>query len=222
MNQDPLLREEEILPDPSEPTPESAPEPQGSKFISGLFDVVEMFAWSVFAVLIIFTFSFRLCRVDGESMENTLFDGENLLLSSFAYTPEQDDIVVFHLADTNYGTEKTLVKRVIATGGQTVTLDFKTGILTVDGKEYEDLHVTLKDPFTDKITETYSFAHRPDHHYDELSQVFSATVPEGYVFVMGDNRNNSRDSRSTTVGFVDERCILGKAVLRIAPFTVFD
>ncbi|MBR3894470.1 MAG: signal peptidase I [Clostridia bacterium] len=219
MNQDPLLPEEELLPNLTEPTPE--PESQGSKFVSGLFDVIEMFAWSVFAVLIIFTFSFRLCRVDGESMENTLFDGESLLLSSFAYTPKQDDIIVFHLADTKYNNEKTLVKRVIATGGQTVTLDFKTGVITVDGKVYEDSHVTLKNLF-DEITGTYSFAHRPDHHYDEISQVFSATVPEGYVFVMGDNRNNSRDSRSTTVGFVDERCILGKAVLRLSPFTVFD
>ena len=218
MNQDPLIPWEES------PTSEQIPprESSGKKLVSNLFDVLVMFAWSVFAVLIIFTFAFRLCRVDGASMENNLFDGENLLISSFAYTPEQGDVVVFHLANADHGNEKTLVKRVIATGGQTVTLDFKTGIITVDGKEYEDPHATLKNPSTNQITGLYSSFHRPDHHYDAETQIFSATVPEGCVFVMGDNRNNSRDSRSTTVGFVDERCILGKAVLRLSPFTVFE
>ncbi len=220
MNQDPMIPEE--AQSPENPDPISPQEPAGKKLASSLFDVVEMFAWSVFAVLIIFTFAFRLCRVDGESMENTLYDGENLLLSSFAYTPQQGDVIVFHLANTDYGNEKTLVKRVIATGGQTVKIDFKSGVITVDGVEYADPHATLKNPSTDQITGAYTSFHRPDHHYDAEAEIFSATVPEGCVFVMGDNRNNSRDSRSTSIAFVDERCILGKAVLRLSPFTVFD
>ena len=98
-----------------------------------LFDYVEMFAWSVFAVLLIFTFGFRLCQVDGQSMENSLHNGERLLLFSAGYTPQQDDIVVFHLTEPEKNLEKTLVKRVIATGGQTVEINTLTGKITVDG-----------------------------------------------------------------------------------------
>ena len=87
---------------PTPPVPQAeAPAPQPSeragRLICGAFDYLELFAWSVFAVLIIFTFGIRLCRVDGESMENTLYDGQNLLLVSAGYTPQQDDIIVFHL-----------------------------------------------------------------------------------------------------------------------------
>ena len=89
-----------------------------------LFDALEMFVWSLAILLLLFTFVLRLCRVDGSSMENTLFHGENLLLYSFLYEPEQDDIIVFHLTGEDNGLEKMLVKRVIATGGQTVNIDF--------------------------------------------------------------------------------------------------
>ena len=182
-----------------------------------LFDFVETFAIAVFVVLLIFTFFFRLCEVEGRSMENSFYDGQKLILSSFAYTPEQDDVVVFHLTDDGY--EKNLVKRVIATGGQTVEIRFSEQKIYVDGVLYADPHVVLKDPYTDAVTGTYSlFA---QHDYDAENNLFRATVPEGYVFVMGDNRNNSKDSRSNDVGFVDERCILGKAVLRLAPLTFY-
>ncbi len=182
-----------------------------------LFDFLETFAIAVFVVLLVFTFFFRLCEVEGRSMENSFYDGQKLILSSFSYTPKQDDVVVFHI--TGEGYEKNLVKRVIATGGQKVKIDFNTGEITVDGVLYSDTHATLKDPYTDRITGSYSlFA---QHDYDAESKVFSATVPDGYVFVMGDNRNNSKDSRSSDLSFVDARCILGKAILRLSPLTIY-
>ena len=194
-------------------------EPLAKKAASSIFEIVEMFAWAVFIVLIVFTFFLRLCRVDGGSMENTLYDRQNLLLYSFNYTPEQDDIIVFHLTNPEDNLEKTMVKRVIATGGQTVEINFKTATITVDGEEYADSHAVLKDRFTDKVINRYTLT--AEHHYDPATQTFSATVPEGHVFVMGDNRNNSKDGRDADVGFIDELCILGKAICRISPFTLY-
>ena len=186
-----------------------------------LFDYVEIFVWSVCMVILIFTFVTRLCSVDGRSMENTLQNGERLIVQSIFYTPKQNDVIVFHLTKPEVGMEKTLVKRVIATAGQEVVLNTKTGELTVDGVLYEDAHKVLKDASTDQITGKYSTGL---FYYDfNLSTgIFRTTVPEGCLFVMGDNRNNSKDSRNPDVGFVDERCVLGKVVFRLYPFTVFD
>lgn len=197
-----------------------APEKPKKTLGAILFDYVEMFAWSVFAVLLIFTFGFRLCQVDGRSMENTLENSERLLLRSAWYTPQQDDIVVFHLTSPEKNLEKTLVKRVIATGGQKIEIDTNTGKITVDSVEYADSHAVLKDAFTDAEIGHYQTS-LFGYGLDRSTGIFSATVPEGYLFVMGDNRNNSKDSRNSDVGFVDERCVLGKVVLRISPFTVF-
>lgn len=185
-----------------------------------LFDALEMFAWSLAILLLIFTFVLRLCRVDGASMENTLYDGENLLLYSLFYEPEQDDIVVFHLTDEEPNLEKTLVKRVIATGGQTVEIDFKNNTITVDGVLYADEHAVLKNN-ADAIVDQYLYF-RPDWKYESATDTMTVTVPDGYLFVLGDNRNFSRDSRDSDIMFVDERCVLGKVILRISPFTVFD
>lgn len=185
-----------------------------------VFDYVEMFAWSVVAVLLIFTFGFRLCQVEGQSMENTLHNGERLLLVSAGYTPRQDDIIVFHMTKPEKNLEKTLVKRVIATGGQTVEINTRTNTITVDGVEYADTHSVLKNRSTDLEVGQYDTG-LFSSNYDRTTGIFRAEVPAGSVFVMGDNRNNSKDSRNPDVGFVDERCILGRAVLRLSPFTVF-
>lgn len=185
-----------------------------------LFDALEMFVWALAILLLVFTFAFRLCRVEGASMENTLYNGENLLLYSFAYEPKQDDIVVFHLTDKNPNLEKMLVKRVIGTGGQTVVIDFANDTITVDGVLYADEHATLKNS-ADKIVDQYLYF-RPDWSYDNKTDTMTVTVPEGHLFVLGDNRNFSRDSRDSNIMFIDERCVLGKVILRVAPFTVFS
>ena len=185
-----------------------------------LFDALEMFVWSLAILLVLFTFVLRICRVEGASMENTLFDGENLLLYSLFYEPQQDDIIVFHLTGEDSNLEKILVKRVIATGGQTVKIDFKNNTITVDGEIYEDAHAVLMNS-ADVIIEQY-INFRPDWNYDPQTDTMTATVPEGHLFVLGDNRNFSRDSRDSGIMFVDERSVLGKVILRISPFTVFS
>lgn len=215
---------EETSVTPEVPEPPETPEvpPRKKRTVgAAVFDYVEMFAWSVFAVLLIFTFGFRLCQVDGQSMENTLHNGERLLLFSAGYTPRQDDIVVFHLTEPEKNLEKTLVKRVIATGGQTVEINTQTGTITVDGKEYADTHSILKNPSTDAEIGRY-YTSLFGYGYNPTTGIFRATVPEGHLFVMGDNRNNSKDSRNPDVGFVDERCVLGRVVLRLSPFTAFN
>lgn len=227
MNQEPLIPEEELQPSADEQT-----EPKdslGVRLASSAFDIVEMFAWSVFVVILLFTFAVRLCRVDGSSMENTLFDGENLLISDLFYTPEQNDIIVFHLTEPTSppDLQKTLVKRVIATEGQTIRIDFNTGEILIDGEVYDDLYHVLKDSHdrpTDSYINTadYVYLYMGNPHYDSDENVLTATVPQGHVFVMGDNRNWSRDSRDADIAFVDMRCILGRAVIRIAPFTLFS
>ena len=122
----------------------------------------------------------------------------------------------FHLTEKEG--QNTLVKRVIATGGQTVTINFETKKITVDGILYEDSHAVLKNLSDVNIKRYTLFA---EYSYDADEKIFSATVPQGHIFIMGDNRNNSKDSRDTEIGFVDERCVLGKAIARLSPFTIF-
>ena len=202
---------------PNEPLTEPAgtpPEKKARSVSEVVFDYVEMFAWAVFIVIVLFTFGFRICQVEGPSMEDTLQQGQRLLLRSAFYTPKQDDIIVFHLTENENSTmEKTLVKRVIAVGGQEVVIDTNTKTITVDGVEYADAHRYLKDYNDAYLTSSFAY------DFDYSTGIFKTTVPEGYVFVMGDNRNHSNDSRGTSVGFVDQNCVLGKVVLRFSPFT---
>ena len=161
-------------------------------------DQIEWFESIVFALtvlVLVFTFVVRVAAVNGISMENTLQPGDRLLLQSVGYTPQRGDVVVTDdLID--YG--KPLVKRVIAVGGDVVDIDFQTGEVTVNGK-------TLEEPYIRELT-----------LLDE-GQTFPLTVPQGKLFLMGDNRCQSKDSRSPEIGCIDERDILGKAILRIFP-----
>jgi 2,3-bisphosphoglycerate-independent phosphoglycerate mutase len=188
-----------------------------ASWLASIFDVLEIFAISMIAVLVIFTFCFRLCRVKGDSMNETLSDKEMLVTTNLFYTPECGDIIVFHLSNDVYS--EPLVKRIIAIEGQTVRINFTSGEVSVDGNVLVEDYVFVEGG----AYEIHNGIDRNFMSVDENGTVtFEATVPEGKIFVMGDNRNNSSDSRSASVGFVDVDTVLGKAILRISPFTFFD
>jgi signal peptidase I len=166
---------------------------------SGLYEWVESFIKTVVVVVFVFTFFARTSVVQGGSMENTLQEGEMLLVTRFLYTPVHGDIVV---ATKPTMLNEPLVKRIIAMGGQTVDIDFGSGIVKVDGIELDE-----------------SYVNTPTNKRYDLT--FPVTVPKGQLFVMGDNRNGSLDSRSSKIGFIDERYILGKVFWRILPLSHF-
>lgn len=150
------------------------------------------------AIILIFTLIFRIVVVSGPSMFDTLMDGDYLLLLSntFYHNPKQGDVVV--LSKETYDNGTPIVKRVIATEGQSVDIDFVSGTVYVDGKE-------LTEPYT----------HTPTNMQEGMK--FPLTVDKGCIFVMGDNRNESKDSRDPEIGLVDTRQVLGKAIFLFLP-----
>lgn len=196
-------------------------------FASGFFDYLEIFVVSIAAVLILFTFGARLCRVDGESMKNSFEDGQMLIISNLFYTPDNGDVIVFHQTE---GFQKPLVKRVIAKGGQTVSLNFAAKTILITDKEtgqqvdFSDTFATYynedKTAYGDQYEWKNTFISKNvNASYDKDTGTYTFSVPDGMLFVMGDNRNYSSDSRQ--LGFIDERTVLGKAIIRINPFTVY-
>lgn len=187
-------------------------EPKKSSFLSDVAEVLETVFVSIFVVIMLFAYVIRPVTVDGDSMRETLHNEDRLLMSDLLYTPKYGDIVIVsnehsylydaegNLVEGNgLPQEKRLIKRVIATGGQEINIDFETGTVTVDGE-------VLDEPYIRQLT-----ANQEDGFAS-----YPVTVPEGYYFVMGDNRNNSTDSRSQFVGFVPRDAILGKALFRIS------
>lgn len=180
-----------------------------------MYDIVEIFCIAVIAVVLVFSFFLRTCRVDGRSMNKTLAHGELILISDFMYEPAAGDIVVFHLVNEYY--KEPLVKRVIATEGQYVKIDLTDKKVYVNGCAIEDKHAYLENNIYNPGYFDYNTYKDENGH-----EIYTATVPEGKIFVMGDNRNHSTDSRSFMVGFIDVNCVLGKAVYRLSPFTSLD
>lgn len=187
-----------------------------ASFMSETFDWVESIIIAVIAIILIFTFLVRVTSVDGSSMYPTLVDQERLLVTDLFYSPSYNDIVILQangLVNDKGEYGKPIVKRVIGLPGDKINIDFSNGIVyrngealeteVIDGLIYEDGH-TIN-----------------EYTYNSIDFAGEVTVPAGCIFVMGDNRNRSTDSRSRLVGMVDENYIIGKAFLRITPFSKF-
>lgn len=166
------------------------------------FDFVSIITTAIVAVAIVFIFLFRTVGVVGSSMYPTLHNADRIILTAYYGEPENGDIVVTCQPSKSASIPDVLVKRIIATEGQTVDIDFDNSIVYVDG-------VALDEPYINEPTRDREDFYKP------------VTVPEGYVFVMGDNRNASTDSRDNRVGLIREEYILGEALFRIAPFGQF-
>lgn len=206
--------QENELKNPETAAEEVLPQPYvmqgGKKLAAEIFEILEMLASVTICVMLCFAFVARLNIVDGHSMDQTLADRQYLVVSDVLYTPEAGDIVVVHdITASPY--DAPIVKRVIATGGQTVEIDFKTWTLTVDGTVVEEPYRYL-DSSLGLLTANYNM---------NADGCFRVTVPEGEIFVMGDNRNGSGDSRQYALGTIDERCVVGRAYFRIFPLDTF-
>jgi signal peptidase I len=167
-----------------------------------IYDWIESIIFSLVTVVLFFTFAFRIVGVQGQSMQQTLQDKDRLILTSYFYEPKHGDVVVVSRKDN---LAEPLIKRIIATEGETVNIDYNTNTVYVNGKP-------VNQPYVNPIT-TDGDIMRPIDPGSALK--LPLTVQKGYVFVMGDNRNNSLDSRFNTVGPLEKTQILGKAVFRI-------
>ena len=167
-------------------------------FVSGLFGWIRCLVICVILIVVLLVFFFRPVTVVGDSMEDTLAENDTIILTNFLYTPQQGDVVVIN-ADNESGESTALIARVIAVGGQSISIEEDKNRVLVDGK-------IIDEPYVKGETTT------------GIEWDVPSTIPDGYVFVMGDNRDASVDSRHQAVGLVHESDIIGKAQFLVYPF----
>ncbi|MBE6708124.1 MAG: signal peptidase I [Ruminococcaceae bacterium] len=175
------------------------------KAVASIFEIFEMFAVCTAVILLLFSYVAKLTIVEGSSMEDTLYENDYLIVQDIGYTPERGDIVVIHKITAKLGrpNAEPIIKRVIAVEGDTVDIDFDTWTVYVNGEAIDEPYTNLEDTPSSFGTQ------------------FPLTVEENKIFVLGDHRNHSADSRVSEIGQVDVRCVVGRAVLRVLPFEKF-
>lgn len=169
--------------------------------VAGIFDWIRCIIFAIAIVIVCLTFVFRLVNVDGSSMFDTLSSDDKVIVTNFMYTPKTNDIVVI-----SHGAQyaNPIIKRVIATEGQSVKLDYENDRIIVDG-------IVIEEPYIDGSSFCGNIGD------NEIPDV----IPEGKIFVMGDNRKVSMDSRSTKIGLIDVDDVIGKAQFIAFPFDHF-
>ena len=176
-----------------------APKDDDRSLTRDIYDWMQCIVVAIIVCVLLFSFCVRLVDVVGDSMNPTLVNGDKIIVSNLFYAPKPGDIIVFRKDEYR---DEPLVKRVIAVEGQTVNIDFERGIVYVDGEPIDEPYIA--EPTTEPL--------------DFTGEI---TVDEGCVFVMGDNRNHSTDSRYSLIGQVDERCIMGKVYFTLFPIKNF-
>lgn len=172
-----------------------------------ILEWLDVLCVALISVIIIFSLIFRVATIDGDSMLNTLVENDKVIITNLGYEPKQGDIVVIsrnkeNSVESQKTSEEPIIKRVIAVGGQTVDIDFQTGTVYIDG-------APLKEDYLGSPT------------HSKYDVEFPLYIPEGCIFVLGDNRMESLDSRSSRIGdggIIDKRYVLGHAIFRFFPF----
>ena len=187
-------------------------EVQSKSKIANIYEWLDIFVSSILIVVLLFTFVFRIVSISGDSMNDTLIDGERVIITNMFYTPKKGDIVVLSrnmdnsISDEVY--KQPIIKRVIATAGQTVNIDFESGQVYVDGLLQDEPYIK------NYVLNHYSTT-------NEYDVKFPLTVKENCIFVLGDNRRVSLDSRSSQIGEdgqINVKYVLGHTICRIYPF----
>ncbi len=166
---------------------------------SEAYDWIQCLVSALLICVLVFAFFVRIIGIKGSSMVPTFHNADSVIISNLFYQPKYGDVVVLRKQTFQ---KEPIIKRVIATEGQTVDIDFNAGVVYVDGK-------ALDEPYIAEAT------------HNRIDFDGKITVPENCVFVMGDNRNDSTDSRCSLIGCVDERYIMGKVLIRILPLNKF-
>ena len=174
----------------------AAEKPSGA---SEAYDWIQCLVSALLICVLVFAFFVRIIGIKGSSMVPTFHNADSVIISNLFYQPKYGDVVVLRKQTFQ---KEPIIKRVIATEGQTVDIDFNAGVVYVDGK-------ALNEPYIAEAT------------HNRIDFDGKITVPENCVFVMGDNRNDSTDSRCSLIGCVDERYIMGKVLIRILPLNKF-
>ena len=174
---------------------------QKKSFLDEFLEWIEAFVFALFIVILIFTFFIRIVVVKGNSMNETFHDGDRIVINHINYTPKTGDVAVINSRVLN----EVIIKRVIGTAGDKVDIDYNTNTVSVNGEKIDNSYI--KEPMED-----YS---QFDISYKKSDGTYEYVVPENCIFVMGDNRNNSADSRM--IGFINVEDVLGKVFFRLYP-----